>query len=131
MARRWRVISSFGKSFDPLADKVLILGIVFVLMFHNHLSLWVGIPILARDILMDLIRLYYWFLPGRKRAVPAIYLAKLKTVFQMVGAGVAIVLMGSIETLIYTLTLNSIFGISMFFSVVSFIIYLKNYAGKR
>ena len=69
LARRWRVVSLFGRVMDPLADKVIVLGgfvmlasPAFVVIENGravHLSgvdSWMAVVILARELLVTAIR---------------------------------------------------------------------------
>ena len=84
LARKWNVISDFGKIMDPLADKLLVLsalaGITWRLPFH--LSVLIFVIILIREIVITVLREVY-----KKRGiiVPADKLGKIKTVMQMTG----------------------------------------------
>jgi CDP-diacylglycerol--glycerol-3-phosphate 3-phosphatidyltransferase len=48
-ARKWKVISEFGKLADPIGDKICTALIVIPLLLRDVLPLWLGIPILFRD----------------------------------------------------------------------------------
>jgi len=60
LARRFKVTSQFGRSFDPLVDKVLIAGGFITLAFYppelTALAWWMVAVILAREILVTIIR---------------------------------------------------------------------------
>lgn len=51
-ARKLNAISEFGKTLDPLADKLLIFSIVLSLILTNILPFWLGTIIFARDLLI-------------------------------------------------------------------------------
>lgn len=53
LARKWNVTSSFGKFWDPLADKILVNSVLFALSSIGLLPIWIPILILIRDIIMD------------------------------------------------------------------------------
>jgi CDP-diacylglycerol--glycerol-3-phosphate 3-phosphatidyltransferase len=54
-ARKWKLISEFGKFIDPVGDKICIAFIVLSLLMRNVLPLWFGGLILFRDIMMILL----------------------------------------------------------------------------
>lgn len=66
LARRWRVVSRFGRIMDPFADKVLVLGAFIMLAgpaFMTHegaivsgVAPWMVVVILARELLVTSIR---------------------------------------------------------------------------
>lgn len=49
-ARKWKVISEFGKLADPIGDKICTLSIVLPLLIVGTLPLWLGIIIIFRDV---------------------------------------------------------------------------------
>ena len=83
LARKYNVISNFGKIMDPLADKLLVVSALFALYSPlKFISLAVVLIIVVREVLITILRDYY----ARKK----IYIAvnnwgKIKTVAQMVG----------------------------------------------
>jgi CDP-diacylglycerol--glycerol-3-phosphate 3-phosphatidyltransferase len=83
LARRMNVISNFGKIMDPLADKLLVSAALIMLYARLHyISLAVVIIILARELLISLLREHF----ARRRVyIAAGIWGKLKTLLQMVG----------------------------------------------
>src|SRR5690606_30862124 len=57
LARRWDVVSSFGKLADPLADKALVLGGLAVLAYREEIPWWPLIVIAIREAAVTLGRL--------------------------------------------------------------------------
>lgn len=51
-ARRWRVVSSFGAAIDPVADKILIMSVYFILALHNIIPDVISIIVIMRDIII-------------------------------------------------------------------------------
>ncbi|MBN2375281.1 MAG: CDP-alcohol phosphatidyltransferase family protein [Sedimentisphaerales bacterium] len=60
LARRYKITSQFGRSFDPLMDKILIAGGFITLAMYppelTALAWWMVAVILAREILVTIIR---------------------------------------------------------------------------
>ncbi|MFC1557755.1 CDP-diacylglycerol--glycerol-3-phosphate 3-phosphatidyltransferase [candidate division KSB1 bacterium] len=79
-ARRFKRVTKWGKFLDPLADKILIATAFFVFWSLGYIALWVAIVILARDIIITLLRLYA--IETRKPVVTS-NLAKWKTFSQI------------------------------------------------
>lgn len=52
IARRFNVVSAAGALLDPVADKMVIMTCAFVLCWNGWLPLWLGVPLIARDVLM-------------------------------------------------------------------------------
>ncbi len=87
VARRHGTTRS-GAFLDPLADKVLVLGVMFALVVNDRLW-WLPVALIAlREVAVSAYRSYV----GRKGiSVPARPWAKVKTVVQDVAVGVALV----------------------------------------
>lgn len=86
VARRQGTTRS-GAFLDPLADKVLVLGVMYALVAKHQLW-WVPVTVITlRELLVILYRSYV----GRRGvSIPARPLAKLKTVAQDVAVGLAL-----------------------------------------
>lgn len=87
-ARSRKEITAFGKSFDPFADKVLIIVTLVVLAILNRVP-WIAVwIIIAREILITILR----FFAGRKGlTVSASPWGKLKTFFQIIAIAVIMI----------------------------------------
>lgn len=81
LARRWKSVSNFGKLLDPIADKILLLGVIFSFALKGVFPLLFAIVIAFREIGLTIIRL---FLAPRKIVLAAEYSGKVKTVVQIV-----------------------------------------------
>jgi CDP-diacylglycerol--glycerol-3-phosphate 3-phosphatidyltransferase len=89
VAEKYNARSVLGAALDPLADKVLIILVLFFLGANGHLSgpwmFWPCACIIAREILVLGLR----SVVGAER-VPVIGVAKAKTFLQMVSVGLLI-----------------------------------------
>ena len=56
IARRWHLVTNFGKLFDPLADKILMASALTMLAIEKQLPAWVVIAILSREFFVTGIR---------------------------------------------------------------------------
>ena len=83
LARRWQVVSDFGKIADPIADKALIGAGLVVLSLQGRLWWWMTVVILARELAVTLLR----FVVIRRGVIPAAKGGKVKTVVQTVAVG--------------------------------------------
>lgn len=80
IARRWDLITDFGKLMDPLADKVLTASAFICLISASLIPAWVVIIIISREFLITGLRL----LASSKNVIlPAEKLGKHKTAWQM------------------------------------------------
>lgn len=81
IARRWHLVTSFGKVADPIADKALTGTALVLLSAYDHLPWWVTIAILVREWGVTLLR--FWVI--RYGIIPASRGGKLKTGLQIVA----------------------------------------------
>jgi CDP-diacylglycerol--glycerol-3-phosphate 3-phosphatidyltransferase len=81
IARRWDLITNFGKIFDPIADKALIGVALIGLSYLNLLDWWFTWVILAREIFVTFLR--FWVI--NKGVIPASRGGKAKTIMQTVA----------------------------------------------
>lgn len=82
LARARKEITAFGKSFDPFADKVLIILTIVVLANLNRLP-WVAVWIIVgREVLITILR---YFAGKKGLSVAASPWGKLKTFFQIIA----------------------------------------------
>jgi cardiolipin synthase (CMP-forming) len=91
LARIWEQTSNIGRMLDPIADKLLVATCLLLLAANGTIagwSLWAGIIILCREILVSGLREY---LAGLKVSVPVTQLAKWKTAIQMLSIGFLLV----------------------------------------
>jgi len=92
-ARKYNMVTDFGKTMDAIADKVLVNGVLIVLAFDGFLPVIIPVIIISRDVFTDSIKM----VAGSKgNVVPASFWAKIKTIFMMVG--VVMVLFYNIPT---------------------------------
>src|SRR6185503_12190775 len=85
LARAWQQQSSVGRMLDPIADKLIVAAALLMLAADGTIagwSLWAGVIILCREILVSGLR---EFLGTLAVSVPVTRLAKWKTVVQMVA----------------------------------------------
>lgn len=90
LARRWRVVSGFGRMIDPIADKLLVAGCLMAFMIASKgdwMFLVPGLAIIFRDILVSGAR-EHAALTGR--VMSPTRLAKWKTACEMLGIAVLI-----------------------------------------
>lgn len=81
LARRWEVVSSFGKLADPLADKALVLGALVVIAAQGETPWWPLIVVSIREAAVTIGR----FAVARDVVIPASAGGKLKTALQVIA----------------------------------------------
>jgi cardiolipin synthase len=91
LARTWEQVSMIGKFLDPIADKLLVAAVLFMLVAVdklNGIAVLPAVVILLREVLVSGLR---EFLAGIRVGMPVSRLAKWKTAIQMVALGILIV----------------------------------------
>ena len=91
LARAWHQQSAFGRFLDPIADKLLVAGVLFMLVGVESVAGVHILPaavILCREILVSGLR---EFLAEARVGLPVSLLAKWKTTIQMLALGFLIV----------------------------------------
>ena len=81
LARKYRLITTVGKIADPIADKLLIGTALIGLSLEHTISWWFTIIILAREVLITLLR----FKVINRGVIPASRGGKAKTISQMIA----------------------------------------------
>lgn len=91
LARKFNIVSSFGKMFDPIADKVLVGCVIVMLVKDGRADEVPCLLILAREFTVAGLR---EFLAQLQVSVPVTRLAKIKTSIQMLA--ITMLLVGSV-----------------------------------
>lgn len=91
IARKYNLVTNFGKFMDPLADKLLVCSAMICLVEMGRLPAWIVIIIIAREFIISGFRL---IASDNGVVIAASYWGKFKTVFQM---AMVIVLMLDID----------------------------------
>ena len=82
VARRYNMITDFGKLMDPLADKILVSSALIILIELGNISSWIVSIVIAREFIISGIRL---IATEKNIIIAASPLGKLKTVSQMLS----------------------------------------------
>lgn len=80
IARKYNLVSNFGKFMDPLADKLLVCSALICLVEMDRLAAWIVIVIIAREFIISGFRL---IAAEQQIVIAASYWGKFKTTFQM------------------------------------------------
>lgn len=81
IARKYNLVTNFGKFIDPVADKLLVLSTLVMLSWHKLLPAWIVVIVLFRELAVDGLRLVA---VEQGRVIAAGKLGKIKTTIQMV-----------------------------------------------
>ncbi|WP_313529679.1 CDP-diacylglycerol--glycerol-3-phosphate 3-phosphatidyltransferase [Anaerotignum sp.] len=118
LARRWNLVSNFGKFMDPLADKLLVMAALVSMVELGDLPSWVVIIILAREFAITGFRTLAM---EANIVMAASWWGKVKTTVQMIMIIVVLLelpfaFMGAVETILVAL--------AVFFTIVSGVDYI-------
>ena len=121
LARKYNLVSNFGKLMDPLADKLLVVAIVMALnYFTNEINFICVFLIVMRELIISAIRLVAL---EENIVIAASKLGKYKTATQMISLVLILFNIHKIGSITFYFTYG-IFYISMFFLVLSLIDYI-------
>lgn len=90
IARKYNLVTDFGKFMDPLADKMLTTAAFLGLVYHGRASVVAVMLILTREFIVSGIRLVA---AGDGRVIAASVWGKMKTIFQMAAIIASIILL--------------------------------------
>lgn len=82
IARKYNLVTNFGKFMDPLADKLLVCAALICLVKLNQLPVWMTILIVSREFIISGFRLVA---AEQGLVIAASYWGKFKTTFQMIA----------------------------------------------
>lgn len=116
IARKYNLVTNFGKFMDPLADKLLVCAAMIALVEMGRIPSWVVIIIISREFIISGFRL---IASDNGVVIAASYWGKFKTTFQMI---MVCLMIANIEAL--SVVTDIIMWISLVLTVVSLIDYL-------
>lgn len=92
IARKYNMVTRWGIVFDPLADKLMLLSVLFALTHSGYLPLWVILVVAGKEAFMGLGALFLFFIRDRtviaanktgKIATVLFYLSIVALVFEL------------------------------------------------
>lgn len=121
IARKYNLVTNFGKFMDPLADKLLVCAALICLVELGQLPSWMVIVIVSREFIISGFRLVA---VEQGIVIAASYWGKFKTTFQMI----AIVLL-VVNLPVLKLITDICVWVALILTIVSLVDYLvKNHA---
>lgn len=85
IARKYNLVSTFGKFFDAIADKMLTNSVLIVFTVANFIPVWMCVILICRDFLIDVVR---QILATSKVVMSANNLGKYRAAFEMLGLSI-------------------------------------------
>lgn len=116
IARKYNLVTNFGKFMDPLADKLLVCSALICLVELAKIPAWMVIIIIAREFIISGFRL---IAADNGVVIAASYWGKFKTTFQMVMICLLIADIAAISIIT-----NVITWIALVLTVISLVDYL-------
>ena len=118
IARKYNLVTDFGKFMDPLADKLLVCSAMIGLVELGRIPAVVVITIIAREFIISGFRL---IAADNGRVIAASYWGKFKTTFQML---MVVLMIANINDPVMVTITNVIMWIALALTIVSLIDYL-------
>lgn len=116
IARKYNLVTNFGKFMDPLADKLLVCSAMICLIELGKIPSWIVIIIIGREFIISGFRL---IASDNGVVIAASYWGKFKTTFQMI---MVILMIADIEQL--WIVTQIVMWIALALTVISLVDYL-------
>lgn len=122
LARKYNLVSSFGKIMDPLADKLLVFSALVCFIQLGVVTVWAPIIIIAREFFVTSMRVVA---VSKGKVIAASWWGKVKTNVQLFALLGSMLLLGLGDPKFYELSIAGILiWISAIFTVASWIAYI-------
>ena len=126
IARKYHLVTNFGKFMDPLADKLLVCSAMIVLVEMGRIPSWIVIVIIGREFIISGFRL---IASDNGVVIAASYWGKFKTTFQMIMIGMMIVedvvFAGTVLHEPFLLLTDIVMWIALALTIISLVDYLR------
>ena len=116
IARKYNLVTTFGKFMDPLADKLLVCSALICLVELGRIPAWIVIIIISREFIISGFRLVA---SDKGVVIAASWWGKFKTTFQMV---MIVLMIADIAAL--SIVTQIVMWIALILTVVSLVDYL-------
>lgn len=121
IARKYNLVTNFGKFMDPLADKLLVCSALICLIEMGRIPSWVVIVIISREFIISGFRLVA---SDNRVVIAASYWGKFKTTFQMIMVCLMLINLPALE-----LVTQIVMWIALILTVVSLVDYVVKNKG--
>lgn len=116
IARKYNLVTNFGKFMDPLADKLLVCSAIICLIDMDRIPAWIVIVIISREFIISGFRLVA---SDNHVVIAASYWGKFKTTFQMI---MVILMIANIQAL--NILTQIVMWIALALTIISLIDYI-------
>lgn len=116
IARKYNLVTNFGKFMDPIADKLLVCAALIILIELGRIPSWVVTIIISREFIINGFRL---IASDNNVVIAASYWGKFKTTFQMI---MVCLMLANISAL--QLVTDIVMWIALALTVISLVDYL-------
>lgn len=116
IARKYNLVSSFGKIMDPLADKLLAFGALITFIQIGIVSVWAPIIIIAREFFVTSMRVVA---VSKGKVIAASWWGKIKTNVQLFAIIFALLLYKS-----YPQLAGILIWVAAIFTIASWVAYI-------
>lgn len=118
LARKYNLVTNFGKFMDPLADKLLVCSALICFTATGKLAAWITIIIIAREFIISGFRL---IAADNGIVIAASYWGKFKTVSQMI---MIILMIMDIKNDVFSFLTSAFVVIAVGLTVISLVDYI-------
>ena len=126
IARKYNLVTNFGKFMDPLADKLLVCSAMICMIELGRLPAWIVIVIIAREFIISGFRL---IAAENGVVIAANYWGKFKTVSQMVMIILLILNVGEIYGGFWDILTQIFIWLSVALTIISLVTYIMQNRG--
>ncbi len=118
IARKYNLITDFGKFMDPVADKLLVCSALICFVEQGLMPAWIALIIIARELIIDGFRLVA---AGKGIVIAASIWGKAKTVVQMIACFVLIL---NVDWVLFNILEQVLIYASLVLTVISLADYI-------
>lgn len=118
LARKYHLVTNFGKFMDPLADKLLVCSALICFTATGQLATWITIIIIAREFIISGFRL---IAADNGIVIAASYWGKFKTVSQMI---MIILMIMNLDNAVFQGAITLFVVIAVALTIISLIDYI-------
>ena len=105
IARKYNLVTNFGKFVDPLADKLLVTSALLIFVEMGIMPAWAVMLVISRDLIISSLRM---LAAARGRVIQAVFSGKLKTTVHIIC--IILLMLNILPPSIQTIFLHRLYG---------------------